>query len=238
MIVPASAMVLAAGFGTRMGELTRTCPKPLLCINGRPMIDLALDLVADAGAEVAVVNLHYLGDQIREHLEGRVVPEVLFSEEQPEILDTGGGVVKALPLLRGGPFFTLNSDAIFAGPNPLSHLSGAWRPEDMDALLLLVARSRTHAYSRAGDFFLSTEGTAPVRRGDSKTAPLVYSGTQIIAPSALNDAPEGPFSMNLIWDRLLTEGRLAAVVYPGDWVDVGTAEGLAAADQVLAGMNT
>lgn len=236
MSTPVSAMILAAGFGTRMGELTRSRPKPLLSIGGRPMIDLALDLASGAGAARAVVNLHYLGDQIRRHLAGRVSPEVLFSEEQPEILDTGGGVVQALPLLGAAPFFTLNSDAIFAGPNPLGQLAASWDPEKMDALMLLVPRERTHAYTRPGDFFLPVDGGAPLRRGAAETAPLVYAGAQIIAPRALEGAPQGAFSMNLIWDRLAGEGRLAATVYPGDWVDVGTAEGLAAADRVLSGV--
>ncbi len=228
-----SAMILAAGFGTRMGELTRTRPKPLLPVRGCPMIDLALDLIRDAGTPEAVVNLHYLGDQIRAHLAGRQSPEIRFSPEDP-ILDTGGGVVNALPLLTGPAFLTLNSDAVFSGTNPLAQLCGAWNPDETDALLLMVPVGQTRAYTRAGDFFLDTETCVPTRRGAAERAPYVFAGAQIIARTALANAPDGPFSMNVIWDRLLTEGRLRAVSYPGLWIDVGTPDGLNEADAILA----
>ena len=227
-------MILAAGFGTRMGELTRNRPKPLLPVAGRALIDHALDTAAEAGIRRAVINLHYRGEQVRAHLAGRRVPEVAFSEELPEILDTGGGVAQALPLLRRRPFAVLNSDAVFAGPNPLRTLAAAWAPGRMDALMLLVPVARARAYTRAGDFFLPPNGAIPVRRGESAAAPFVFTGAQILSPAALRDAPAGPFSLNLVWDRLLAEGRLAAVAYPGDWVDVGTPEGLAEADRLLA----
>jgi len=227
------AMILAAGLGTRMRPLTDSCPKPLLPINGRPMIDLALDHAASAGVRRAVVNLHYLGGMIRDHLAGRTVPEVLFSDEQPVILETGGGIVKALPLLGTVPFYTINSDAVWVGLNPLETLALAWDPARMDALLLLVPRERARSYIWSGDFFLSGEAAAPVRRGNATNAPLVYTGAQIIAPRAFAGAPDGAFSQNLIWDRLLALGRLAAVTYPGGWVDVGTPAGLAAAEAAL-----
>jgi MurNAc alpha-1-phosphate uridylyltransferase len=227
-------MVLAAGFGTRMGALTRSCPKPLLSVAGRALIDHALDAAAAAGVRRAVVNLHYLGGQIRAHLAGRTAPEILFSDEQPQILDTGGGVRQALPLLGLGAFFALNSDALFAGRNPLGLLAGAWQPGRMDALLLLVPMAQARAYSRAGDFFLDAEGRTPRRRGAAASAPLVFSGAQILAPGALERAPDGPFSLNLVWDRLIAEGRLAAITYPDGWVDVGTPEGLAEAERALA----
>ena len=229
-----SAMVLAAGFGTRMGALTRTRPKPLLTVAGRALIDHALDTAAAAGVRRAVVNLHYLGAQIRAHLAARTAPEIAFSDEAPEILDTGGGVVQALPLLGPGAFFALNSDAVFAGRNPLEVLAGAWQPARMDALLLLVPAARARAYTRPGDFFLDEEPGAPRRRGEAPAAPLVFSGAQILAPQALANTPPGPFSLNLVWDRLIGEGRLAAVTYPDDWVDVGTPEGLAEAGRALA----
>ncbi len=228
-----SAMILAAGFGTRMGALTKSRPKPLLPVCGRPMIDLALDLAAEAGVEETVVNVHYLADQIRDHLAKRELPAVLFSPEDP-ILDTGGGVVNALPKLRGDAFLTLNSDAVFCGPNPLSILSAAWSPADMDALLLLVPVTQTRAYTRAGDFFLDAGSGLPARRADAEKAPFVYAGAQLISRAALSDAPTGAFSMNVIWDKLLQSKRLRAVSYPGLWVDVGTAEGLAAADEILS----
>ena len=229
-----TAMVLAAGFGTRMGALTRMAPKPLLAVAGRALIDHALDAAAAAGVRRAVVNLHYRGPQIRAHLAGRTAPEVAFSDEAPEILDTGGGVAQALPLLGRGAFFALNSDAVFAGRNPLGVLAGAWAPAEMDALLLLVPATRARAYTRAGDFFLDAEGGPPRRRGAAQAAPLVFSGAQILSPDALRDAPQGPFSLNLVWDRLIAAGRLGAVTYPEEWVDVGTPEGLAEAERALA----
>ncbi|MHA1529602.1 MAG: nucleotidyltransferase family protein [Alphaproteobacteria bacterium] len=226
-------MILAAGLGTRMRPLTDTCPKPLLPLGGGAMIDLALDHAVRAGVRRAVVNLHYLGGMIRAHLARRAAPEILFSDEQPRILDTGGGIAHALPLLGAAPFYTVNSDAVWVGPNPLAALAAAWEPARMDALLLLVARERARSYTRPGDFSLSGEGNAPARRGDAGTAPLVYSGAQIIAPGAFADAPGGAFSLNLIWDALLARGRLAAVSYPGGWVDVGTPAGLAEAEAAL-----
>lgn len=229
-----TAMILAAGFGTRMGALTQHRPKPLLPVAGRALIDHALDLAAEAGIGRAVVNLHYRGDQIRAHLAGRATPSVAFSEERPDILDTGGGLVHALPLLGDDPFAVLNSDAVFAGPNPVRALAAAWDAARMDALLLLVPTGCARAYTRTGDFFLPAEGAAPARRGDAARAPFVFTGAQIVAPGALDGAPAGPFSLNLVWDRLLAAGRLSAVTWPGEWVDVGTPEGLEEAGRRLA----
>lgn len=234
MTKPDTAMVLAAGFGTRMGELTETTPKPLLRANGRALLDIALDHCAAAGVRRAVINLHYRGEQIRDHLSDRDDLQVLFSEERPEILETGGGVVHAQPLLGDLPFFVLNSDAVFSGENPLMTLARAWDPSRMDALLHLIPREETRAYTRPGDFFLSTDGR-PTRRGKAETADFVYTGAQLLSPSALADAPNGAFSMNIIWDRLLSSGRLSGVRGLGPWVDVGTPAGLETATQVLQG---
>lgn len=230
-------MVLAAGFGTRMGKLTENCPKPLLRVAGRPLIDHALDMAAAAGIGRAVVNLHYHGALIRDHLAARHAPEIVFSEE-PEILETGGGVANALPLLGGAPFAVLNSDAVFGGQgarNPLEILMAHWQPEQMDGLMLLTPIGKAHGYSRAGDFFLTDEGAAPERRGRAAEAPFVFTGAQILSPAALRHAPEGAFSLNLIWDRLIAAGRLRAVSWAGEWVDVGRPQGLEAADRLLAG---
>ena len=227
---PDTAMILAAGLGTRMRPLTDNCPKPLLPINGRPMIDLALDHAVAAGVRRAVVNLHYLGDMIRDHLAGRAVPEIVFSEEQPEILETGGGIAHALPLLGTAPFYVINSDAVWVGPNPLEALAAAWDPARMDALLLLVPRGRARSFTRAGDFFLSGEGHMPVWRGGAEAAPMIYTGAQIIAPGVFADGPLGRFS---VWGALADWDRVAAVTYPGSWVDVGTPAGLAEAEAAL-----
>jgi MurNAc alpha-1-phosphate uridylyltransferase len=213
-----------------MRPLTDHCPKPLLAINGRPMIDLALDHAAAAGVRRAVVNLHYLGDMIRDHLAGWTVPEIVFSDEQPDVLETGGGIVKALPLLGTAPFYTINSDAVWVGPNPLEALAAAWEPARMDALLLLVPRERAKGFTRPGDFFLSGEGDTPVWRGDAVAAPMVYTGALIIAPRVFANAPKGPFAL---WGALTRWDRVAAVTYAGGWVDVGTPAGLAEAEAAL-----
>lgn len=226
---PDTAMIMSAGFGTRMGALTADRPKPLLPVAGKPLIDHALGYCAEAGVTRHVVNLHYLGDQIRTHLAGR--DDIAFSDEA-DILDTGGGVTQALPLLGDAPFYTLNSDAVFVGPPSLPTLADAWRPKAMDALMLMVRKDAAIGYTRAGDFRL--EGARPVRRGEAATAPYVYSGAQIIKPEAFAGAPAGAFSTNIIWDRLSAKNRLAAVVYDGAWVDVGTPEGLKLADEALA----
>ncbi|HUS54654.1 MAG TPA: nucleotidyltransferase family protein [Thermohalobaculum sp.] len=227
---PDTAMILAAGLGTRMRPLTDNCPKPLLAINGRPMIDLALDHAAAAGVRRAVVNLHYLGGMIRDYLAGRTVPEIVFSDEQPDVLETGGGIVKALPLLGTAPFYTINSDAVWIGPNPLEALAAAWDPARMDALLLLVPRERARGFTRPGDFFLSGEGDTPVWRGDAAAAPMVYTGALIVAPQVFANAPKGRFPL---WGALSRWDWVAAVTYPGGWVDVGTPAGLAEAQAAL-----
>lgn len=231
--MPSHAMILAAGFGTRMGALTATTPKPLLPVAGRALIDHALDYCVAAEVSQAVVNLHYQGDKIRAHLAVRSDLDIVFSDEQPQILDTGGGLVRALPLLGPEAFFVLNSDSLFAGPPPLTTLAKAWDPARMDALLLLVPRTETLAYTRPGDFFLAADGAAPIRRGTAEHAPYVFTGAQIVAPAAFQNTPAGPFSMNIVWDRLLAEGRLAAICTAGPWVDVGTPAGLEEAGRVL-----
>lgn len=229
-----SAMVLAAGFGTRMRPLTDHLPKPLIPVAGRTMLDRTLDLATAAGVRRAVVNLHYLGPMIRAHLAPRAAPEIAFSEEMPEILETGGGIVRALPLLGNAPFYAINSDAVWAGGSPFAALAALWDPERMDALLLLVPRKEALSHAGPGDFFLDRKTGIPARRGDAATAPFVYTGAQIIRPEVFARAPSGPFSVNLIWDRLLAAGRLRATVFGGLWADVGTPAGLAAAEAALA----
>ena len=229
-----TAMIMAAGFGTRMGVLTQDVPKPMLALQGRPMIEHTLDHVRGAGIATAVINLHYRSDRIREYLDGCASPEIRFSEEQPEILDTGGGIVQALPMLGDAPFCVLNSDAVFLGPNPIGILMQHWDDASTDALLLKVPKQRAIAYTREGDFFLDEATGKPTRRGDAESAPYVYAGVQIIRPEAFRNAPEGAFSTNLIWNDLLAKHRLRAAVYPGRWVDVGTPGGLEAAETELA----
>lgn len=230
MSAPRAAMIMAAGLGTRMRPLTDMCPKALLPVAGRALVDHAIDHVRAAALSPIVVNLHHHAGQMRTHLAGR---GVLLSDETDMLLETGGGVRRALPLLGPDPFVVMNSDAIFSGPPPAPTLLEAWDASRMDALLLLVPRSAAQAYTRAGDFTLGADGR-PARRGDAPEAPFVYAGAQIIRPEAFADTPEGAFSTNLIWDRLLAAGRLFAVVHQGGWVDVGTPAGLDAANAMLS----
>ncbi|NCQ23428.1 MAG: nucleotidyltransferase family protein [Roseovarius sp.] len=217
-------MLFAAGFGTRMGQLTANRPKPMIEVAGKPLIDHALDQVTTYGADRIVVNLHYLPDQIERHLAGR---GILMSLENPVILETGGGLRAALPILGAGPVFTMNTDAVWRGPNPLCHLAAQWHPETMDALLLCIPKSRAVGHDGTGDFVISDDGQAT--RGPG----AIYSGLQIIKTDRLPDIDESAFSLNLLWDRILAEGRLFAVTYPGKWCDVGHPEGIALAEAVL-----
>ena len=217
-------MLFAAGFGTRMGALSADCPKPLINVGGRPLIDHALALIEEYGATTVVANLHYKPEMLKHHLAGR---NVRFSLEQPEILETGGGLRAALPLLGDGPHFTMNTDAVWRGSNPLRQLAEAWDPAAMDALLLCVERNNAVGHTGQGDFLLGETGQ--IRRG----AGLVYSGVQIIKPDLLNDIPDLSFSLNLLWDKMLTTGRLHGVSYGGQWCDVGRPEGIALAENVL-----
>jgi MurNAc alpha-1-phosphate uridylyltransferase len=226
-------MVLAAGLGTRMRPLTDGTAKALLPVAGRTLLDRAIDAAVAGGARRAVVNVHHFAGQVRAHLAGRAAPPVAISDESGQLLETGGGMRRALPLLGPAPFFALNADAVWTGAEPCAALAAAWDPDRMDALLLLAAREDARGYTRPGDFFLGGDGR-PARRGGADAAPFVYTGAQIIAPGAFADAPDGAFSANLVWDRLLAAGRLFAVVHRGAWVDVGTPAGLAEAEAALA----
>jgi MurNAc alpha-1-phosphate uridylyltransferase len=224
-------MIFAAGLGTRMGELTRDRPKPLLAVGGVTLLDHALALVRHAGVDRIVVNTHAHAGQIAAHL-ARVAPDVAVSHE-PERLETGGGLKRALPLLGSGPVFTLNADMVWRGPNPLATLAAAWRP-GMGALLCLVPRAAATGHTGPGDFFLAPDRGLQ-RRGEALAADYVYAGAQIIDTATLDGFDAPVFSLNAVWDRLLAESRLFGVVHPGGWVDVGRPEGLALAEAELAG---
>ncbi|MFN0113578.1 MAG: phosphotransferase [Paracoccaceae bacterium] len=225
---PKALMLFAAGFGTRMGPLVRDRPKPLIPVAGRALIDHALAQSRSAGVERVVVNLHYLGGMIRNHL-GDGDPRIRFSDESARILETGGGLRMALPLLGPGPVFTLNTDAVWDGANPLSVLRAHWRPETMGALLLLVGPGATLGHQGGGDFRLAADGRL-TRRGDA-----IYTGAQIIDPTLVSGETEPVFSLNRIWDRLAEEGRLFGVLYRGRWCDVGQPQSIALAERMLAG---
>jgi len=217
-------MIFAAGLGTRMGVLTKDRPKPLVEVAGRPLIDYALDIANDAGLRRIVVNTHYLTDQLQRHLSD--LP-VRISDEPDQLLDTGGGLRKALPLLGDGPVFTLNSDAIWRGPNPLEYLQNLWDADRMDALLLLVSPAASTAHAGAGDFLMSPDGR--LQRGPG----MIYLGAQIIAPDLLDTFAQDVFSLNLVWDKMIARGRLFGATYPGQWRDVGSPKGLKEAQKML-----
>lgn len=224
MIAPDAALFFAAGFGTRMGALTRACPKPLIRIGRTTLLDHALQLGRRHGLGRMVVNTHYLAGQIAGHLADS---DVLISDEQPEILETGGGLRKARPLLGPGPVFTMNTDAAWSGPNPFDLLAGAWDPSGMDALLLLVPPGRALGHGGAGDFLLDPSGR--IERG----AGLIYTGAQILRPDGLDQIKESRFSLNRLWDRMLASGRVHGVVYPGRWCDVGRPDSISLAETLL-----
>lgn len=217
-------MLFAAGLGTRMGALTRDRPKPMIGVAGRPLIDHALALADAAGVTRKVVNTHYLPDQIRAHLAGR--PDVALSHE-PRLLETGGGLRAALPLLGGGPVITLNTDAVWTGANPVAALRAAWDPERMDALLMLVAPSRARGHTGKGDFLVAPGGH--LTRGPGP----IYSGAQIIKTDGLAGVPDPAFSLNILWDRMIAEHRLFGLIHDGSWCDVGRPEGIATAEAML-----
>jgi N-acetyl-alpha-D-muramate 1-phosphate uridylyltransferase len=224
-------MIFAAGLGTRMGALTADRPKPLLAVAGRPLLDHALAIARAARPPRIVVNTHAHADQIADHLAG-TAPDVVVSHE-PERLETGGGLKRALPLLAGSPVFTLNADAVWTPPNPLALLAGAWDPGAMTALLALVPREAAHAHPGRGDFFLAPDGRL-THRGDAPEAPYVFTGAQLLDPTGLAAIHEDAFSLWRLWNPLLAEGRLHGIVHPGPWVDVGTPAGLAAAETLAA----
>lgn len=222
---PEAAMIFAAGFGTRMGALTRDIPKPMIPLAGRPMIDHTVELLRSAGIQRIFANTHHLADRIEPHLASL---DVLALREEPDILETGGGLKAALPHLGKGPVLTLNPDAAWAGPNPIRTLLNAWRPS-MCALLLLVPLTAAVTSRREGDFSLRKGKIS--RRGD-----YLYTGAQILRTNELVRIQDRAFSLNRYWDLLLENGPIHGVVYSGCWCDVGNPVGLLAAEKMLAGV--
>lgn len=216
-------MIFAAGKGTRMAPLTDVTPKPLIRVGGQTLLDRALDLGRQAGARRVVVNTHHLGAQICDHVVGR---DIAVSDESDLLLDTGGGLRKALPLLGGGAVITMNPDVIWTGPNPIRALLDAW-DDRMDALLMLVPLARTHGRRGGGDFSLAPDDRL-IRNGD-----LVYGGAQIIRPDRLGEIPDQVFSLNRLWDLLIAGGRAYGTVHSGEWCDVGRPDCIPLAEGLL-----
>lgn len=236
--VPQTAMVLAAGLGTRLRPLTDHTPKPLIPVAGRTLLDRCLDRLAEAGVRQAVVNIHWLGGQIREHLKVRRDLEIVISDETDLLLETGGGIAKALPLLGDQPFVAVNADLIWCDPenetSAVQRLAAGFDPATMDGLLLLQPREAADGHDGPGDFFLEADGKLR-RRGTQATAPYVYTGLQILQPVIFRDAPSGAFSLNILYDRAIAAGRLRGLAHRGTWMDVGTHDGLKHAEQMLHG---
>ncbi|MGZ9809158.1 nucleotidyltransferase family protein [Pseudoroseicyclus sp. H15] len=221
---PKAAMILAAGRGTRMGALTADRPKPMIEVAGRPLIDHALALTDQVMPLTRVVNLHYRAEQLRNHLAGR---GLLFSDE-PDLLESGGGLRAALPLLGPEPVFVLNADAVWGRQSALAELAAAWDPARMDALLLLIPREAAIGHPGKGDFDLAPDGR--ISRGRT----YVYPGAHITRTEGLAAIPETSFSLNLLWKRMIEAGRLYGLVHQGPWVDVGQPASLPLAEELLA----
>jgi N-acetyl-alpha-D-muramate 1-phosphate uridylyltransferase len=236
MSLPRCAMVLAAGLGTRMRPLTDAMPKPLVKVAGKPLIDHVLDRLADVGVEKAVVNVHHFADQLIEHLGRRTRPRIAISDERGLLLGTGGGVKRALPELGDRPFFHINSDTIWVDstkPN-LAQLADAFKPETMDALLLLAPTKASIGYTGRGDFAMVPDGRL-TRRGDRDTAPFVYAGAAILQPAFFDDAPEGEFPLTDMFERAAKKGRLFGLRLDGLWMHVGTPPAVQKAEAAIRG---
>lgn len=234
--VATSAMVMAAGLGTRMRPLTDDRPKPMVMVAGRPLIDHVLEKLVEAGVTQIVANVHYRPDVLIDHLAAKWRDRsIAISDETEQLLETGGGLIKALPLITGDPFFCINSDNIWTdvGEGALASLRAHWDDDCMDALLLLVPHERAHNHAGRGDFNLLSDGRV-TRRGDADRAPFIYTGIQLLSRRLLRDCPAGPFSTNLLWDRALGEGRLFALEHRGHWFDVGTPEAIAPTETFLS----
>jgi MurNAc alpha-1-phosphate uridylyltransferase len=232
---PTKAMVLAAGLGKRMRPLTNDIPKPMVPFQGRPLIDHVLDRLAAAGITEAIVNVHYQPLPLERHLAHRKAPKITISDERDALLDTGGGLMRALPLLGNDPFVIHNSDSVWeegVGSN-LDRLFGAWDDAKMDSLLLMALSGTSLGYDGHGDFTMDADGRLQ-RREEGRESPFVFSGVSIAHPRMFKDAPPGAFSLNTLWDRAIERGRLYGIRLEGTWMHIGTPEALADAERWVA----
>ncbi len=240
IVTPETAMVLAAGLGTRMRGLGGGLPKPLTVVGGETLIDRTLDRLAEAGVATCVVNLHYRADVVRELLDKRSAagkaPAIVYSDETGALLDTGGGLVRALPLLGPGEFFVANGDVLWRdrGETALARLTAGWDEGRMDALLLLHPKETAIGMEGTGDYLLE-DGGRITRAQHGAPAPYFFTGLRIMHPRLLDGAPAGAFSVLRLFDRAQQAGRLYGLVHEGEWMHVGSPEGLAQADAALGG---
>ena len=238
MSLPTRAMIMAAGLGTRMAPLTLERPKPLVPLNGKPLIDHVIERLVQGGVNFIVVNVHYKADQLIAHLEERRARdkrvEILISNETGAILDTGGGIAKALPEFKGEPFFTYNSDSVWVEGmgSAMARMRARWNSETMDALMLLAPCATSIGYDGRGDFEMDPWGSLK-RRAEMNLAPFVWTGLQILNPRLFDTAPKGRFSINRLWDESIEKQRLFGVRLDGVWIHVGTPEGLTEAEAFL-----
>jgi MurNAc alpha-1-phosphate uridylyltransferase len=234
-MMPKSAIVLAAGLGTRMRPYNGHIPKPLVAVGGKSLIDYGLDRLAEAGVERAVVNVHHLADAVEQHLAFRRQPRIVISDERERLLGTGGGIARALPQLGDAPFFLVNSDTFWLDdvkPN-FARLAEVFDPARMDALLLLAPACGSIGYEGRGDYTMLSDGRLR-RRAEEEVAPFIYAGAAILSPALFADAPAGAFALTLLFDRAGASGRLFGLRLEGVWMHVGTPEAVAAAETALA----
>jgi MurNAc alpha-1-phosphate uridylyltransferase len=230
------AMVLSAGLGTRMAPADNGLPKPLVPLQGKALIDHVLDRLAAAGIDRAVINVHHRADQIERHLRERRAPAIAVSDERAGLLDTGGGVKKALPLLGPGGFLIHNADSVWiegVGSN-LARLAAAWDDRAMDCLLMLALASTSYGYHGRGDFALEADGRIRRRRAELEMQPFAFAGVSVAHPRLFADAPEGAFSLNRVWNRAIAAGRAFGMRMEGVWMHVGTPAALAQAEECLS----
>jgi len=230
---PQKAMLLAAGLGTRMGSITEDRPKPLIEVDGRALIDHALDRLEGTGVGEVVINTHYLAEQLEGHLTGRKTPKIEFSREA-DLLNTGGGIKNALAAFGDAPFFAINTDALWLnGPfDALSRMTATWNDKTMDGLLLLHSTVDAYGYTGTGDFNADGDGKL-VRRLQSEVSPWLFTGIQMLHPRLFKGAPKGAFSLNHLYDKAIEDGRLFGAVHDGEWFHVGTPEGLKRAETYM-----
>jgi MurNAc alpha-1-phosphate uridylyltransferase len=233
-----AAMLLSAGLGKRMAPAANGLPKPLVMLHGKALIDHALDRLAAAGVARAIVNVHYKADLIEAHLQKRQAPAIEISDERAALLDTGGGVKKALPRLGPGPFLIHNADSVWiegVGSN-LARLAGAWDEARMDCLLLLAVASASHGYQGRGDFALESDGRIRRRKVEQELVPFAFTGVSVAHPRLFDGSPDGAFSLNLVWSKAIAAGRAYGVRMDGEWMHVGSPDALAEAERCLSGV--